>query len=543
MAKSPSDSAASGGDKSQAVQREVPAEGTRVEMAPMERPPIEMGWEEWLGFPDLGIPAIKAKIDTGAKTSALHAISIRPEKGNARRVRFIIQPNPDDPHHLVECVAPVKDIREITSSNGIHEHRYVIETRIQVGDRPWPIELTLTNRELMSYKMLLGRSALQDVVVRPQVSLLQPILEFPQLAKPVREPVAAVTNGRATHSKRIDAKTATERLELAILSREPECYSTRRLLEAAISRGHSCRVIDTARCCISINPSHPDVLYGEHSLRGVDAVIPRIGASLTLFGMALLRQLELLGVYCVNGADAIGASRDKLHAHQIFCRDKVPMPVTGFAHSPKDTAALMESVGGAPMVLKLLQGSQGKGVVLAETRNAAESVIDAFRNLDANFLVQEFVADAAGCDVRCIVIGNRVVAAMRRTAESGEFRSNLHRGGKAERITLSAEERTVAIRAARAMGLRIAGVDMLQTKDGPKVLEVNSSPGLQGIESATEIDVADRMIAFIERHIHIKPSSRSREALRVREPAVAQQGAGYAWQTPASVTEETKEVF
>jgi ribosomal protein S6--L-glutamate ligase len=540
MAKSPSDSAASGEDKSQAVQREISAEP-----APVEVTPIEMGWEEWLGFPDLGIPAIKAKIDTGAKTSALHAISIRPEKGNARRVRFIIQPNPDDPHHLVECVAPVKDIREITSSNGIHEHRYVIETRIQVGDRPWPIELTLTNRELMSYKMLLGRSALQDVVVRPQVSLLQPILEFPQLAKPVREPVAAaVTNGRATHSKRIDAKTATERLELAILSREPDCYSTRRLLEAAISRGHSCRVIDTARCCISINPSHPDVLYGEHSLRGVDAVIPRIGASLTLFGMALLRQLELLGVYCVNGADAIGASRDKLHAHQIFCRDKVPMPVTGFAHSPKDTAALMESVGGAPMVLKLLQGSQGKGVVLAETRNAAESVIDAFRNLDANFLVQEFVADAAGCDVRCIVIGNRVVAAMRRTAESGEFRSNLHRGGKAERIVLSAEERTVAIRAARAMGLRIAGVDMLQTKDGPKVLEVNSSPGLQGIESATEIDVADRMIAFIERHIHIKPSSRSREALRVREPSGAQQNAGYVWQSQTPlVTEETKDAF
>lgn len=508
--------------------------------------PIEMGWEEWLGFPDLGIPAIKAKIDTGAKTSALHAISIRPEKGNARRVRFIIQPNPDDPHHLVECVAPVKDIREITSSNGIHEHRYVIETRIQVGDRPWPIELTLTNRELMSYKMLLGRSALQDVVVRPQVSLLQPVLEFPQLVKAAREPVAVVTNGRLTHSKRIDARTATERLELAILSREPDCYSTRRLLEAALSRGHSCRVIDTARCCISINPSHPDVLYGEHSLRGVDAVIPRIGASLTLFGMALLRQLELLGVYCVNGADAIGASRDKLHAHQIFCRDKVPMPVTGFAHSPKDTAALMESVGGAPMVLKLLQGSQGKGVVLAETRNAAESVIDAFRNLDANFLVQEFVADAAGCDVRCIVIGNRVVAAMRRTAESGEFRSNLHRGGKAERITLSAEERAVAIRAARAMGLRIAGVDMLQTKDGPKVLEVNSSPGLQGIESSTEIDVADKMIAFIERHIHIKPSSRSRDALRVREPdsaRLAHLNAGCAWQGPESATEETKEVF
>jgi ribosomal protein S6--L-glutamate ligase len=485
-----------------------------------------MGWEEWLSFPDLGIPAVKAKVDTGARTSALHAISIRPEKGNSRRVRFIIQPNPDDAHHLVECVAPVVDIREITSSNGIHEHRYVIETPIRVGDRTWSIEVTLTNREQMSYKMLLGRSALKDVVVRPQEALLQPELRFPAPSSEDRHIVMAGGGIRNSHSRKSESKGVAERLDLAILSREPDCYSTRRLLEAALSRGHSCRVIDTARCCISINPSHPDVLYGEHSLRGVDAVIPRIGASLTMFGMALLRQLELLGVYCVNGAEAIGTSRDKLHAHQIFCRDKIPMPVTGFAHSPKDTAALMESVGGAPMVLKLLQGSQGKGVVLAETRNAAESVIDAFRNLDANFLVQEFVRDAAGCDVRCIVIGNRVVAAMRRRAGGGEFRSNLHRGGTGEKVILTAEERTVAVRAARAIGLRVAGVDMIQTQEGPKVLEVNSSPGLQGVETVTEIDVADKIIAFIERHIHIKPSSRSRDALRARTSAVGRDQIG-----------------
>ena len=484
-----------------------------------------MGWEEWLSFPDLQIPAVKAKIDTGAKTSALHAISIRPEKGNARRVRFIIQPNPDDPHHLVECVAPVSDIREITSSNGIHEHRYVIVTTIKVGDRTWPIEVTLTNREQMSYRMLLGRSALQDVVVRPQESLLQPELAYPPPSMDDRHTVVISGAQRSGAHRRLESRGPSERLDLAILSREPDCYSTRRLLEAALRRGHNCRVIDTARCCMSINPSHPDVLYGEHSLRGIDAVIPRIGASLTMFGMALLRQLELLGVYCVNGPEAIGISRDKLHAHQIFCRDKIPMPTTGFAHSPKDTAALMESVGGAPMVLKLLQGSQGKGVVLAETRNAAESVIDAFRNLDANFLVQEFVSDAAGCDVRCIVIGHRVVAAMRRRASPDEFRSNLHRGGTGEKISLTALERSVAVRAARAIGLRVAGVDMIQTADGPKVIEVNSSPGLQGVEAVTEIDVADRIIAFIERHIHIKPSSRAREALRkVKDHAVAQAG-------------------
>lgn len=482
-----------------------------------EGSPFVMGWEEWLSFPELQVPAIKAKIDTGAKTSALHAISIRPEKGNARRVRFIIQPNPDDPHHLVECVAPVADIREITSSNGIHEHRYVIETTIRVGAKTWPIEVTLTNREQMSYRMLLGRSALKGVVVRPQESLLQPELAYPEPSSDDRHTIVVQGNPRSGQARRLESRSPNERLDLAILSREPDCYSTRRLLEAALRRGHNCRVIDTARCCISINPSHPDVLYGQHSLRGIDAVIPRIGASLTLFGLALLRQLELLGVYCVNSPEAIGISRDKLHAHQVFCREKIPMPVTGFAHSPKDTAALMESVGGAPMVLKLLQGSQGKGVVLAETRNAAESVIDAFRNLDANFLVQEFVSEAAGCDVRCIVIGNRVVAAMRRRASADEFRSNLHRGGSGEKITLTSEERSVAVRAARAIGLRVAGVDLIQTQSGPKVIEVNSSPGLQGVEGVTDIDVADKIITFIERHIHIKPSQRSREALRNRE--------------------------
>ena len=467
---------------------------------------LVMGWEEWLSFPDLGIPAIKAKIDTGAKTSALHAVSIRPEKGNARKVRFIVQPNPDEPRLLYECVAPVIDIREITSSNGIPEHRYVIEAVIQVGGVKWPVEVTLTNREQMSYKMLLGRSALRNVVVQPQVSLLQPVLDLPVVGRSLKR------KGRTAGSP---GAARFEKLEIAILSREPNSYSTRRILEAALARGHNCRVVDTARCCISIDPASPDVLCGETSLKIFDAVIPRIGASLTLFGMALLRQLEMLGVYCVNTADAIGVSRDKLHAHQIFCREKIPMPVTSFAHSPKETDALMNMVGGAPVVLKLLQGSQGSGVVLAETKNAAESVIGAFRNLDANFLVQEFVQESAGQDVRCIVIGNRVVAAMKRVAAQGEFRSNLHRGGKAEKVKLSSAEKLVAIRAARAMGLRIAGVDMLQTSTGPKVLEVNSSPGLQGIETATGLDIAGRMIEFVEKHIHIKPSSRMRDAIRI----------------------------
>ena len=244
-----------------------------------------------------------------------------------------------------------------------------------------------------------------------------------------------------------------------------------------------------------------EIHYDGEVLPQYDAIIPRIGASMTEYGMAVLRQFHSTGAWCLNQAEAIGASRDKLLAHQLLARAGIGMPVTAFAHSPKDTKDLVSLVGDPPVVLKLLSSTQGRGVVLAETRKAAESLVDAFRGLDANFLVQSFIKEAAGADVRCLVVGGKVVAAMKRQAAAGEFRSNLHRGGVAKPITLSKEERKTAVRAADVLGLNVAGVDILQSKSGPMVLEVNSSPGLEGIEAATSMDVADKIIAHLERQV------------------------------------------
>jgi ribosomal protein S6--L-glutamate ligase len=287
-------------------------------------------------------------------------------------------------------------------------------------------------------------------------------------------------------------------MKLLILSRNKALYSTRRLVEAALQRNHDVRVVDPLRCYMNIEAHNPEVHYRGQELAGYDAVIPRIGASVTFYGTAVLRQFEMMGVYPLNESVAIARSRDKLRTLQLLSRKGVGLPVTGFAHSPDDTQDLLNLVGQAPMVIKLIEGTQGKGVVLAETRKAAESVCDAFRGLDAHFLVQEFIQEAGGADIRCFVIGDRVVAAMKRQAKEGEFRSNLHRGGSAEAIRITPEERSTALRAARIMGLNVAGVDLLRSNRGPVVMEVNSSPGLEGIEKASGKDIAAEIIEFIE---------------------------------------------
>lgn len=288
-------------------------------------------------------------------------------------------------------------------------------------------------------------------------------------------------------------------MKIGILSRNPRLYSTRRLVEASEERGHEVEVIDPLRCYMSIASRRPEIHYSGRSLVGFDAVIPRIGASITFYGTAVVRQFEMMGTYCVNESVAISRSRDKLRSLQLMARRGIAMPVTGFAHSTKFTGDLIKMVGGTPLVIKLLEGTQGIGVVLAETRKAAASVVEAFRGLDAHLLVQEFVAEAAGSDMRCFVVGKRVVAAMERLGVEGEFRSNLHRGGTARRVRVSPEERATAVRCARIMGLNVAGVDMLRSKKGPVVMEVNSSPGLEGIEKASGRDVAGKVIEFIER--------------------------------------------
>ncbi len=289
-------------------------------------------------------------------------------------------------------------------------------------------------------------------------------------------------------------------MKIAILSRNRNLYSTRRLIEAIQQRGHECRVIDPLRCYMNIAANNPEVHYKGEILGDFDAVIPRIGASITFYGTAVVRQFEMMGVFCLNESVAISRARDKLRSMQLLARKGIGLPVSGFAHSPDDTQDLLALAGGAPLVVKLLEGTQGKGVVLAETTSAAESLVDAFRGLHVHFLVQEFIKEAKGADIRCFVIGDRVVAAMKRQAKEGEFRSNLHRGGSASLIRISPQERTIAVRAANIIGLNVAGVDLLRSNHGPVVLEVNSSPGLEGIETATSKDVARLIVEFIEKN-------------------------------------------
>lgn len=289
-------------------------------------------------------------------------------------------------------------------------------------------------------------------------------------------------------------------MKIGILSRKAELYSTSRMVEAARDRGHQVVVINPLRCYMNITSHHPAIHYKGEKLKGYDAIIPRIGASITFYGTAVVRQFEMMGVYCLNESVAISRSRDKLRSLQLLARKGIGLPVTGFAHSTKYTDDLIDLVGGSPLVVKIIEGTQGIGVVLAETKKAAQSTIQALRSLKANILVQEYIKESKASDIRCLVIGSKVVASMRRQGPEGEFRSNLHQGGSASKVKITPEERSTAVRATKIMGLRVAGVDMLRSNHGPVVMEVNSSPGLEGIEKTTGMDVADSIISFIEKN-------------------------------------------
>lgn len=288
-------------------------------------------------------------------------------------------------------------------------------------------------------------------------------------------------------------------MKIVMMARNANLYSHKRLKEAAEARGHQFDIVNTLRCYMNIASRRPDIYYNGEKLPEYDAVIPRIGASVTFYGLAVLRQFEMQGVYPLNESVAIGRSRDKLRSMQLLARDGIGLPVTTFAHDPKQTEEVLRLAGGAPLVIKLLEGTQGLGVVLADTDRSAKSVIEAFRAANTNILVQEFIKEAGGTDIRAIVIGGKVIAAMKRTGAEDDFRSNLHRGGSAQLIKLSPEERSTAIRSAKAMGLNVCGVDMLRANHGPVVMEVNSSPGLEGVEKATGIDVATKVIEHLEK--------------------------------------------
>jgi ribosomal protein S6--L-glutamate ligase len=289
-------------------------------------------------------------------------------------------------------------------------------------------------------------------------------------------------------------------MKIAMMARNAELYSHKRLKEAAETRGHELDIVNTLRCYMNIASRRPEIYHNGEKLPKYDAVIPRIGASVTYYGLAILRQFEMMGVFPLNESVAIGRSRDKLRSMQLLAREGIGLPVTTFAHDPKQTEEVLKLAGGAPLVIKLLEGTQGIGVVLADTERSAKSVIEAFRGAGVNILVQEFIKEAGGTDIRALVVGGKVIASMKRTGAEGEFRSNLHRGGSAQPIKISPEERSTAVRAAKAVGLNVCGVDMLRANHGPVVMEVNSSPGLEGVEKATGMDIAGKIIEFMEKN-------------------------------------------
>ena len=446
-----------------------------------------IGSEEWCAFPDLALPAIKARIDSGAKTSSIHAFNIHTFRRSGELwVSFEVHPLQNNRRTVIRCEKPVIDRRSVKSSSGVSETRYVISAPIKMGSEIWDVELTLANRDSMGYRMLLGREAMSGrVVIDPSQSFCLGDVSQQELQE---------FYGRKEPDK--------SGLKIALLASNIDLYSNQRILEAGEERGHEMVFLDIKQTYIKLDASNPEAHYrGGKILTDLDSVITRIKPSVTFYGCALARQFESMKVLTINTSDSIIKSRDKLFSLQLMLKSGINIPTTGFANSPMDTNDLIDMVGGAPLIVKLLEGTQGRGVVLAETRKAAESVINAFKSLRANLLVQEFVKEADGKDLRCFVIDGKVVASIQRTAAPGEFRANIHQGGTANIVKITAEERKLATTAAKVLGLNIAGVDIIRSRNGPLLLEVNSSPGLEGIEAATGKDIAGMMISSIEKKL------------------------------------------
>lgn len=443
-----------------------------------------VGCEEWCGFPSIGIPAIKARVDSGAKTSSLHAFNIQQFTRNSQKwISFEVHPIQNNRKVLVRCESEVLERRNVKSSNGVTEKRYVIKVPLQIADDSWEAEVTLSNRDSMGYRMLLGREAMEGrMLVDPAESFCTGVVTEQNLES---------FYGKIRYEK--------SGLKIGLLASNPDLYSNKRIIEAGEERGHEMVFLNISQCYMRLDAEEPEVHHrGGKIVQNVDAIIPRIRPSVTFYGCALTRHFESMNVYSLNSASAINQSRDKLFSLQLLLKNGLDIPTTGFASSPLDTNDLIEMVGGAPLIIKLLEGAQGRGVVLAETKKAAESVINAMKSLKANLLVQQFIKEADGKDLRCFVINGKVVATIQRQAAPGEFRANLHQGGTASVVKATQSEKSLALKATRILGLKVAGVDMIRSSKGPLLLEVNSSPGLEGIEEATGKDIAGMMISAVE---------------------------------------------
>ena len=446
-----------------------------------------LGCEEWVTLDELNIPSIKARVDSGAKTSSIQAKNIKriTRKGEAW-VTFDVNPIQDNLSLYVSCEAKIVDTRIVKSSSGETQKRFVIKTHIKLGSNAFEIELTLAERDGMEYRMLLGREALIDryLVDASQSFLLQQYRD-----EEIFEQYRHLTK-------------QSSGLKLGLLATNKNLYSNKRLMEAAEARGHEIHFLNIQHCYMKLDAQTPEVRYrGGKILDDLDAIIPRIRPSMTFYGCALLRQFDSIGTYCLNSSASISQSRDKLFSSQLFSKNGIKIPITGFAKSPLETKDLIDMVGGSPLIVKLLESAQGKGVVSAETNKAAESVINAFKSLQANILVQEFIKEAEGKDIRCFVVDGKVVASIMREAKKGEFRSNIHQGGLAKKVRVTPEEKKLAVKAAKIFKLDVAGVDIIRSNKGPLLLEVNSSPGLEGIESITGKDIANAIILAIEKKL------------------------------------------
>ena len=446
-----------------------------------------IGCEEWLSLEDIKIPAIKARVDSGAKTSAIQASNIKRITRNGEAwVTFDVNPIQDNLSLNVSCESKVIDTRIIRSSSGESQKRYVIKTKLKLGLEEFEIELNLADRDGMEYRMLLGREA---IINRYLVDASKSFVLSDNL------------DGEIIKKYNYLIKQSSG-LKLGLLASNKDLYSNKRLIEAAEARGHKIEFLNIQHCYMKLDAQKPEVRFrGGKILDDLDAVIPRIRPSMTFYGCALLRQFDSIGTYCLNTSNAISQSRDKLYSSQLFSKNGIKIPVTGFAKSPLETKDLIDMVGGSPLIVKLLESAQGKGVVSAETNKAAESVINAFKSLQANILVQEFIKEAQGKDIRCFVVDGKVVASIIREAKKGEFRSNIHQGGLAKKVKISSDERKLAIKASKIFKLEVAGVDIIRSNKGPLVLEVNSSPGLEGIENITGKDIANTIIMSIEKKL------------------------------------------